>query len=118
MGKKTDPAVLCPLETGYRLFGGKWDSRIICVLAQSETARYGAIKDGVEGITDSALTASLKKLVDAELVTRVRYNETPPRVEYSLTERGRSVVPIIRSICDWTDTNSNTDCNSCDIIHN
>ena len=61
------------------VFGGKWKSRIICVLA-----------------------TTLKELIADQIIDRRSYEEIPPRVEYSLTEKGRSVVPILQSICHWS----------------
>ena len=52
-------------------------------------------------ITDAVLAAALKELIAAQIVNRISYDEIPPRVEYSLTEKGHSVVPILQSICRW-----------------
>ena len=52
-------------------------------------------------ITDSVLAGSLKKLMDEDIVAREQFNEIPPRVEYSLTDKGKSAVPILQSICRW-----------------
>ena len=68
--KKLDDDIRCPLEYGLVIFGGKWKSRIICVLSANE---------------------------------KLRYSEIPPKVEYSLTRKGQSVVPILQSICQWSD---------------
>ena len=66
--RKLEKDIRCPLEYGMEIFGGKWNSRIICA----------------NGI-----------------VARKSYDEIPPRVEYSLTEKGASVMPILQSICQW-----------------
>lgn len=99
---KLEKDVRCPLEYGLDVFGGKWDSRIICVLAEKGTLRYSEIRDDMTDITDAVLASTLKKLVGHDIVARKQYNEMPLRVEYSLTERGTSVVPILRSICRWS----------------
>ncbi len=52
-------------------------------------------------ITDAVLATNLRELMEYEMVNRTSYDEIPPRVEYSLTERGRSVIPILKSICAW-----------------
>lgn len=94
--------IRCPLEHGLDLFGGKWKSRIICVLSKNKLLRYSAIRDEMENITDAVLANALKELILHEIIERTQYNEIPPRVEYSLTEKGRSVIPILQSICDWS----------------
>ena len=98
---KTEKEIRCPLEYGLSVFGGKWKSRIICVLNEKGTLRYSALRGEMLNITDAVLAAALKELIADELVERHSYNEIPPRVEYSLTEKGASVVPILQSICQW-----------------
>ena len=95
--KKLDDDIRCPLEYGLMLFGGKWKSRIICVLSANERLRYSEIRKEMYNITDSVLAATLKDLIEAGIIDRKSYDEIPPRVEYSLTEKGRSVVPILQS---------------------
>ncbi len=98
---KLDKDIRCPLEYGLEVFGGKWKSRIICVLAAMEVLRYSELRKEMGNITDAVLAAALKELIADEIVTRKSYDEIPPRVEYSLTEKGNSVVPILQSICKW-----------------
>ena len=99
---KLDKDIRCPLEYGLDVFGGKWNSRIICVLAEKETLRYSELRSELTNITDAVLGASLKALMKNEMIKRKSYDEIPPRVEYSLTEKGLSVVPILQSICQWS----------------
>ncbi len=99
--KKLEADIRCPLEYGLELFGGKWKSRIICVLNEKGTLRYSGIRKEMLNITDAVLAAALKELIDNGLIARRQYDEIPPRVEYSLTDKGKSVVPILRSICKW-----------------
>ena len=119
--KKLDDDIRCPLEYGLMLFGGKWKSRIICVLSANERLRYSEIRKEMYNITDSVLAATLKDLIEAGIIVRKSYDEIPPRVEYSLTEKGLSVVPILQSICQWSDIfykedteNQMTQCQKCD----
>ncbi len=93
--------IRCPLEYGLELFGGKWKSRILCVLAARPVLRYSELRREMTDISDTILAATLKELILSELVARTQYNEIPPRVEYRLTDRGRSVIPILQSICRW-----------------
>ena len=119
--RKLEKDIRCPLEYGLEIFGGKWASRIICVLAEKETLRYSELRREMGNITDAVLAASLKQLMSDEIVARKSYDEIPPRVEYSLTERGKSVVPILQSICRWAGAfhkedyeNTMIQCRKCD----
>ena len=118
---KTEKEIRCPLEYGLSVFGGKWKSRIICVLNEKGTLRYSALRGEMLNITDAVLAAALKELIADELVERHSYNEIPPRVEYFLTQKGASVVPILQSICAWSDIfykedseNNMVQCQKCD----
>lgn len=99
--KKLQEDIRCPLEYGLEVFGGKWKSRIICVLAEKERLRYSELRREMANITDAVLATTLKELIADEMVRRTQFDEIPPRVEYCLTEKGNSVVPILRSICRW-----------------
>ena len=101
--KKLEEDIRCPLEYGLAIFGGKWKSRIICVLSANEKLRYSQIRKEMYNITDAVLSATLKDLMEDGIVDRKSYDEIPPRVEYSLTQKGKSVVPILQSICQWSD---------------
>ena len=99
---KLEKDIRCPLEYGLDIFGGKWKSRIICVLAEKQILRYSGLRKEMMNITDAVLASTLKELLADQIVNRQSYDEIPPRVEYSLTEKGRSVVPILQSICRWS----------------
>lgn len=115
--------IRCPLEYGMDIFGGKWKPRIICILNHKGTMRYSDIKKELVNLTDTVLSGALKELVDDGMVTRVQFDEIPPRVEYSLSEKGRSVVPILQSICEWSsivhrvdEDHVLTQCQTCDYL--
>ena len=118
---KLEKDIRCPLEYGLGIFGGKWKSRIICVLAAAGRLRYGELRKEMTNITDAVLAATLKELISDEIILRKSYDEIPPHVEYSLTEKGASIVPILQSICKWSgayhkDDKDNvlTQCQRCD----
>lgn len=120
---KLEKDIRCPLEYGLDIFGGKWKSRVICVLAAKETLRYSALRKEMTNITDAVLAATLKELIADGIIERIQFNEIPPRVEYNLTDKGRSVVPILQSICKWSgayhkEDNENTllQCQKCDYL--
>lgn len=98
---KLEKDIRCPLEYGLEMFGGKWKSRIICVLAEKGTLRYSTLRKELTNITDAVLASTLKDLIADEILLRHSYDEVPPRVEYSLTQKGLSVIPILQSICQW-----------------
>ncbi len=115
--------IRCPLEYGMDTFGGKWKPRILCILSAKGVLRYGEIKKELVNLTDTVLSASLKELIADGMVRREQYDTIPPKVEYSLTEKGKSVVPILQSICEWSSTFHRTDemntlpqCQTCDFV--
>lgn len=91
----------CPVTYALNLIGGKWHFPIIWVLSQNSVLRYNEIKRKVCGITNMMLSQSLKELESNGLVTRVQYMEIPPRVEYLLTESGRSLLPALDELARW-----------------
>ena len=99
---KLEKDIRCPLEYGLTVFGGKWKSRVICVLAEKGVLRYSSIRKEMTNITDAVLAATLKELIADDIVKRQQFDEIPPRVEYCLTDKGRSVVPTLQSICKWS----------------
>lgn len=99
---KFDKDIRCPLEYGMDIFGGKWKSRIICILSKKEVLRYKELKKEMINITDTVLASALKDLIKDMLVEKTIYQEIPPKVEYRLTEKGMSVIPILQTICQWS----------------
>lgn len=105
--KKIPTDNLCPFEYALSMFSGKWDIRIICLLAHNSSMRYGNFKKALPDISDTALSAVLKKLISNDLLIRHAYNEVPPHVEYSLSERGQEAVPILQELCHWSAKGNN-----------
>lgn len=99
---KLEKDIRCSLEYGLEIFGGKWKSRIICVLAEKGVLRYSSLRKEMMNITDAVLASTLKELIADQIIQRQSYDEIPPRVEYRLTNKGKSVVPILQSICKWS----------------
>ncbi|MGN0404732.1 MAG: winged helix-turn-helix transcriptional regulator [Bariatricus sp.] len=119
--RKLEKDIRCPLEYGLGIFGGKWNSRIICVLSAKDVLRYSEIRKEMGNITDAVLASTLKELIADGIVLRRSYDEIPPRVEYSLSEKGKSVIPILQSICQWSGAfykedgeNTMIQCQKCD----
>ena len=102
--------IMCPIEYGMNIFGGKWKPRILCVLSAKNVMRYSGIRKELGNITDAVLAAMLKEMMTDGLITRKQYNEIPPKVEYALSDKGKSVLPILRSICSWSYQQIKGDC--------
>lgn len=96
--KKELPA--CPVETTLMLIGNKWKVLILRDLMEG-TRRFGQLKKSVGNVSQKVLTAQLRSMEQDELLTRKVYAEVPPRVEYTLTERGRSLKPILDAMQHW-----------------
>lgn len=92
---------LCPLRHILNIFSGKWKLPIVCMLASNKPLRYSSIKRKIGDITNVMLSQSLKELERDGIVHRKQYNEVPPRVEYSLTDKGREVLPVIQQAAQW-----------------
>lgn len=91
---------VCPVETGLELIGGRWKARILWKLYNG-TLRFGELRRGLPGITEKMLTQQLKELEHDQLIIRTQYPEMPPRVEYSLSEFGRSLTPVLDALKAW-----------------
>ena len=98
MDTKTLPA--CPVETTLTLISDKWKVLIIRDLLPG-TKRFGELKKSIGGVSQKVLTAQLRQMEDSGLLTRAVYPEVPPRVEYTLTELGRSLKPILDAMQSW-----------------
>lgn len=90
----------CPVEMTLQLIGNKWKVLIIRDLLTG-TKRFSELKRSVTGITQKVLTSNLRDMEEAGLLTRTVYPEVPPRVEYALTETGRSLEPILDAMIVW-----------------
>lgn len=90
----------CPLTQALLVVGGKWKPIIISHLRKSPK-RFGQLNALMPKISRKVLTTQLQELVRDELLTRHSYSETPPRVEYRLTEKSKELVPIFQSLSEW-----------------
>ena len=90
----------CPVETTLTLIGDKWKVLILRDLMPG-TKRFGELKKSVGNVSQKVLTAQLRAMEASGLVNRKVYAEVPPRVEYSLTELGKSLKPILDSMYAW-----------------
>lgn len=94
-GSKITPR--CPIRTTLEMLGGKWRLLIIGEIGQGNV-RYGELKRAIPDISEKMLVQELKNLIENELVNRKNYGEVPPRVEYSLTNKGQKALALIEPI--------------------
>lgn len=91
----------CPIQFTLNLIGGKWKLVILWHLSFDGVMRYGEIKKSLSEITHKMLSQQLKELEADGFVHREEYHQIPPKVEYSLTDLGKSLLPILQSIFNW-----------------
>ena len=99
---------ICPVRNVVARFGNKWALLVILVLSENEPIRYNELGRKIPDISSRVLSNTLRILEADGLVNRRFYQEVPPRVEYSLTETGRSLVPIIIKLTEWAQNNMKT----------
>lgn len=88
------------------LLHGKWELQIMMEVCRADVLRFGECRKRIPDITNSVLTAALRNLENWGLVTRTQYNEIPPRVEYTPTEKGKSLLPVCYAIIKWGSENN------------
>ena len=98
----------CPAERAIYFLGGKWKIRILFTLFQNKMVRFNELKKVLKTITQQMLSKQLKELETDGIVNRKVHQVVPPKVEYSLTEFGLSVIPILKSFSDWNKRNTRT----------
>lgn len=96
-----DKTYTCTFEITIDLIGGKWKPLIIWHLGSKGTQRFSELKKLLPQITQKMLTQQLRELETDNLVIRKVYPQVPPKVEYSLSELGKTLMPILSMMCDW-----------------
>ncbi len=97
---KSEKKINCPVTATLELIGGKWKTIILYSLSSS-TKRFGEIAVRIPNISRKVLTEQLKELENDGLILREHYKEIPPRVEYSLTDLGKSLSPVFHELEIW-----------------
>ncbi len=100
----------CPILYAMRIIGQKWKLPILWYIAasQGQTIRYKELERRVVGITATMLTKCLRELEADKLINRTQYNTIPPTVEYSLADRGKSLIPALESVYSWAEEQMRT----------
>lgn len=91
----------CPIRNIISRFSGKWTMLVLCILAENPTTRFNAIGKAIPDISPKVLSDTLKNLEADGMISRNVYAEIPPRVEYSLSPLGESVMPLIANLVTW-----------------
>lgn len=91
----------CPVNEVLNMLQGKWKNHVLFEMCAHDTVRFGGLKKAFPEITNAMLTNTLRSLETEGLVKREQFNEIPPHVEYSLTEKGRELMPLYYEIYVW-----------------
>jgi DNA-binding HxlR family transcriptional regulator len=103
MDMKRKPVFECPVNATLNVIGGRWKILVIYHLADG-IARFNELQRAVPGISKRVLAQQLRQLERDGIVARRVYDQSPPRVEYSLTDFGRTLEPVMERLCEWGET--------------
>jgi DNA-binding HxlR family transcriptional regulator len=103
MDMKRKPVFECPVNATLNVIGGRWKILVIYHLADG-IARFNELQRAVAGISKRVLAQQLRQLERDGIVARRVYDQSPPRVEYSLTDFGRTLEPVMEHLCQWGET--------------
>jgi DNA-binding HxlR family transcriptional regulator len=93
--------VNCPMTNALDIIGGKWKLLLLNKVREECPMRFGVLRKKMPYITQATLTAQLRELERDGIISREAFAESPPRVEYKLTEIGKSLIPVMDILCDW-----------------
>ena len=99
--KKQKEDLLCPVKYLLQVLGGRWKLPILCILETGGTVRFGQIKKKLGGVSNVMLSQSLRELERDGIIIRHQYNEVPPHVDYTMTGKGKSVIPALDMLGTW-----------------
>lgn len=90
----------CPVEAALDVIGGKWKPLILWALGDN-VLRFNKLQKALPGVNTKMLTKQLRELEEDGIVRRTIYPEVPPRVEYAITDYGRTLIPVLQALCNW-----------------
>lgn len=99
--RESDNKKECPVKYTLEVIGGKWKLHVLVQLLKKEVVRFNELKREISGITNTMLSNSLHELEIDKLIIRNQYNEVPLRVEYALTDKGKSLLPLLYELSTW-----------------
>ncbi|MDO5411133.1 MAG: helix-turn-helix domain-containing protein [Lachnospiraceae bacterium] len=92
------------LSFAFSVIEGKWKIYILFWLCKSEVMRYSDLRRALGPVTHNVLSSKLKELEADGLIIRCEYPQVPPKVEYSLSEKGKAFIPVLERLCEWGET--------------
>ena len=95
------PSGNCPITPLLIMLQGKWKNQVLYELCIKEPIRFGELKKNLGSITNTMLTSTLRELEEDGLIRREQFNEIPPHVEYSFSEKGRDLMPVFYAMMNW-----------------
>ena len=95
------PRMNCAVDATMSVIEGRWKTVILCKLLTNGPMRFNQLMKSIDGVSPRILTKQLKELESDGIIRRISYQEIPPRVEYSVTEKGESLAPILKAMADW-----------------
>lgn len=101
MAKSITPYGTCPMALGINVLSGKWKLQILWNIYNKKTIRFNELQRELGHITTKTLTEQLRELEEQKIIQRTVFPEVPPKVEYSFTELGETIEPVLKSLCDW-----------------
>ena len=100
-GSGATPRMDCAVDATMSVIEGRWKTVILCKLYRNGPMRFNQLMKGIDGISPRILTKQLKEMEADGVVKRTSYPEIPPRVEYTVTEKGESLAPILKAMAEW-----------------
>ncbi|WP_281612706.1 helix-turn-helix domain-containing protein [Flammeovirga sp. SubArs3] len=98
---KNNKKAVCGIDYGFKRIGGKYKGRILWALHSGEVLRYGELRRALPDISPKMLTQTLRELEYDDLIFRKVYQEVPPKVEYTLSNKGKELIPFIEYLGNW-----------------
>lgn len=103
MPQHQQPTDRCPIQPAVDLIFGRWTSHVLWTLGHHGRLRFTELQENVPGISPKVLTERLRQLERDGLITRTYHHEIPPRVEYEMTDLGKTLVPVFQTLSSWSD---------------
>ena len=101
MSKTLTDSEMCPMDLGINILSGKWKLKILWNIQRKNIIRFNELQKLLGSITTKTLTNQLRELEEQKIIKRNVYPEVPPKVEYSLTELGESIISVLKMLCEW-----------------
>ena len=101
MSKTLTADEMCPMDLGINILSGKWKLKILWNIQRKNIIRFNELQKLLGSITTKTLTNQLRELEEQKIIRRNVYPEVPPKVEYSLTELGESIILVLKMLCEW-----------------